>query len=148
MVFGGGRAHRDGGQGGLLGHVVEHTDLIQDRLELGDKALVGWVGEVGFQSGFVGEGDEETVGEAVVKVLRAHIGAPLEGLYGINLFGQFDEGFFDGLHLLRRGGVLEFEENDVAVGSFSGGGGHEENGSGEGEEQEFHGSKKRNIPLS
>lgn len=104
----------------LLGDVVEHAGLVEEGLELGDELFVSVVREIDFQAGLVGEGDEEAVGEAVVETFGADVGAPLEGLHGVDFLGQGDEGVLDGLHLLRLGAVLELKEHNVAVGGVSG----------------------------
>lgn len=123
----------------LLGHVVHHADLIEQGFELFHKLLVGGVGEVNFQSGFVGKGDEEAVGEAVVETFRADVDAPLIPFDGVDLRRQLTEGLFDVLDLLGAGAVFELEEDDVAIGGFgSRGGGHEEKGGGKGEKEGFH----------
>lgn len=99
----------------LSGDVVEDGDLCEDRLELGEKLLVGGVGDGGVESGPVTEGDEETVGVALLEPLGADVGGPLVADDGVDLCGEFAEGFLDRSDLFRGGGLLKAEEDDVAV---------------------------------
>jgi len=43
--------------------------------------------QVGFQTGLVRKGHEETVGETIVQVLRAHVGAPFKAFHRVDLLG-------------------------------------------------------------
>ena len=105
-----------------LPHEVQHAGFVEQGLELGNKRCVLRMRQIDFQTGLVFKGDKETMREAVIEALRAHIGAPFEGSHGIDLLGEFDEGVFDALHLSGCGAVFEFEEHNVAVGGVCGGG--------------------------
>ena len=124
----------------LFRDVVEHADLIELRLELGDELLMRGVWQIGFKPGLVGKGHEETMREAVVQAFRADVGAPFEGFHRVDLLGQLDEVFLKSLHLLCRGTVLELEEHNMAVRGVGGegGGGHGENEGKNGKQDGFH----------
>ena len=104
-------------------HVVDDEDLVQVRAEDCLECIVGGVGKVHFQAGFVLEGHVETVGESFVLVFWAYVGSPFVAGDGRHFGGQLAEGVFHGFHLFGGGGVLEFEEDDVAVHAGVGGGG-------------------------
>lgn len=103
----------------------------------------------GFEGFFVGEGDKECVGEAVVEAFGADVFAPFEGLDGGDFAFESEEGGFDSLDLFGGGGGFELEKDDVAVGfghggfgwggTFRGGvGGEAGEGEQEGVEESFH----------
>jgi hypothetical protein len=123
MAHGGlfGRQLRIVGLGPLLGDVVEHADFIEDQLQLTDELGMSGVWQIDIKTCFVSKGYEEAMGEAIVEVLRADVGAPFKTFDGVDLLGELDEGFLKALHLLSGGAVFELEEYDVAVRSISSG---------------------------
>src|SRR5215510_3807700 len=62
------------------------------------------------------ERQKKTMSEALVEVLRADIGSPLELLDHADSCGKRAKCIFDLLDLRGSGGVFEFEKDDVAQG--------------------------------
>ena len=78
--------------------------------------------QIGFETSFVLECDEETVREAIIESFRTYILTPFISSDRVDLLCKFTEGDFKAMHLLRRGAVLEFKEHNMAVRSIRGGG--------------------------
>lgn len=108
-----------------LREVVDDEHFVELWAEQVTEGFVCGVRKIDVHAGLVFEGEEEAVGVAVVLVFGADVGAPLVAGDGVDLLGQGGEGVLDGFDLVRRGGVLELEEDDMAVnaGLGSGGGG-------------------------
>lgn len=108
------------------------------RFDLRHEGLVGGVGEVGGKTGFVLEGHEEGMGEAVVERFDVVGRAPLQIDDHVDFLLELKEGFDEFRLFLVAGAFLELEGDEMAEGRgrfFGGGGGTEEHDEGEGEQR-------------
>src|SRR5438445_4879716 len=122
---------------------IDHEHVRNEGMSQGLEFLVFRVDEVGVAVLLILEGDEETMREALVKFLRADVGAPFQGnnLRDIGFKGA--KSVFHLLDLFGRGRFLELERDDVADGPLfrrgAGGSGNENSRDGdEAESQSCH----------
>jgi len=98
----------------VLSPVVDDQGLVERWAEEFAEAFVGGMDEVGVTVLIGREGKKEAVSEALREIFRADVSAPLVALDEIDFRREGAEGGFDLLDLFGRGGILEFEEDDVA----------------------------------
>lgn len=76
--------------------------------------LMGWMRNVLCPVGFTEKRHKETMSKSLLTVFHAHIRAPFEIVYRIDLVRQRTKSILDPLDLLVSGTVLELEQYDVA----------------------------------
>ena len=103
--------------------VVEDQSLLAVLGDQVDEALMRRVGQVGVAAGFVPEGHQKAVGEALCLALDADVAAPFEGDDLGDLAGQCGERGLNGGDLGGRRLGLEGEQDKVA--KDAGGVGHD-----------------------
>jgi len=98
----------------LFGPVVNHEDFVQMRAKELAEFLMSRVRQVLSPVGFAAKTHEKAVRKAISTVFHAHIGAPLEIIYGIDLARQRTEGVLY-LSDLRRGRIIfELEQHNMS----------------------------------
>lgn len=97
----------------FLSPEIDDHDIIHDRSQLGAKRLVGGMRQVFGPVLLALEGQEKAMGQALVQMFRAVVGAPFKALNLRYLSLQIAKRVHDFLDLGRGGGVLEFKADDV-----------------------------------
>lgn len=103
-----------------FGDEIDYEYFVEDGHELFDECFVLGMRDIGFQIGFVLEGNDEAVGETLVEIFRTDVGAPFVTFDGVDFPWKCGKSFFDGSDLFLRSTVLELEDDNVTVGRFSG----------------------------
>jgi hypothetical protein len=99
---------------------VDHTDLFQVGIqELPTKCLMLRMRQILIAAILIHKGDDETMGESVVQILRAGIPAPFEILDEWQPRAQIAERPLDTLHRGRWDGIVELEQHDVPIDTVS-----------------------------